>query len=171
MKVTLSQVEAFYWIARLGSFHAAAARLNLTQPSISLRIRGLEQGLGLRLFDRVGRQVQVTVEGAALLPQAERMVSLAEQIATKNALSDPLRGRLRLGAPDSFGLVCMPGLLGALRKQYPDLAVALTIDNSSVLNRKLNERELDVAFLVDPYVDGHIRLEPLGAITNVWVAS
>ena len=52
MQATLAQIEAFYWIARLGGFRAAAARFNLTQPTISLRIRGLEQALGLKLFER-----------------------------------------------------------------------------------------------------------------------
>ena len=47
MRATLNQLEAFYWIARLGGFHAAATRLNLTQPTVSLRIRGLEEALGL----------------------------------------------------------------------------------------------------------------------------
>ena len=46
MRATLNQLEAFYWIARLGGFHAAATRLNLTQPTVSLRIRGLEEALG-----------------------------------------------------------------------------------------------------------------------------
>ena len=55
MRLTLAQIETFYWIARLGSFHAAARRLSLTQPSISGRIRELELDLGCALFDRTGR--------------------------------------------------------------------------------------------------------------------
>jgi DNA-binding transcriptional LysR family regulator len=171
MRATLNQIEAFYWIARLGGFHAAAARLNLTQPTISLRIRGLEQALGVTLFERAGRLAQLTTEGRHLLPQAERMVGLSEELHLKTALEDPLRGRLRLGAPDSFGLTCMPALLASLRKQYPDLSVALTIDNSSVLSQRLNDRELDVAIVADPEVAPHVGKEPIGTIECVWVAS
>ena len=98
MRATLNQLEAFYWIARLGGFHAAAARLNLTQPTISLRIRGLEEALGLKLFERAGRLARLTAEGRQLLPQAERIVGLLEELHLKTALDDPLRGRLRLGA-------------------------------------------------------------------------
>jgi DNA-binding transcriptional LysR family regulator len=171
MRATLNQIEAFYWIARLGGFQAAAARLNLTQPTISLRIRGLEGALGATLFERIGRRAQLTIEGRHLLPQAERMVGLSEELHLKTALEDPLRGRLRLGAPDSFGLTCMPSLLAYLRKQYPDLSVALTIDNSSVLSQRLNDRELDVAIVADPDLAAHVGKEPIGTIECVWVAS
>ncbi len=171
MRATLNQIEAFYWIARLGGFHAAAARLNLAQPTISLRVRGLEKALGVKLFERAGRLAKLTTEGHHLLPHAERMIGLSEELHLKAALEDPLRGRLRLGAPDSFGLTSMPALLASLRKQYPDLSVALTIDNSSALSQMLNDRELDVAIVADPEVAAHVGKEPIGTIECVWVAS
>ncbi|HEX3499577.1 MAG TPA: LysR family transcriptional regulator [Stellaceae bacterium] len=171
MKTTLSQMEAFYWIARLGSFRAAATQLNLTQPTISLRIRSLEEGLGVALFARVGRRVHMTSEGAALLPMVRRMVDLAEQVSANHARRDPLRDRLRLGAPASFALSCMADLLGALKKQFPELTVALTIDNSLVLHHKLNNRDLDMAFVVEPALEPYIRVEPLGSMSHAWVGS
>ena len=128
MRATLSQIEALYWIARLGSFRAAAAQLGLTQPSISLRIRGLEETLGCRVFERVGRQVRLSEAGSPLYPLAKRMMEIAEQVSAKQGPVDPLRGRLRLGAPASFALSSMADLLGTLKKPYPDLTVALTIE-------------------------------------------
>jgi len=171
MKPSLSQIEAFYWIAQLGGFHNAAAFLNLTQPTVSLRIRSLEAALGARLFERAGRQIRLTSEGVALLPRAERMMNLAEEFTSGRTTLDPLRGQLRLGAPDSFGLACLPDLLRTLREQYPELSVALTIDNSTVLSQRLNERTLDIAFLADPQVEAHIRTESLGTMQHAWVAS
>ena len=171
MKATLAQIEAFYWIARLRGFRAAAGHLNLTQPTISLRIRGLEQALGLKLFERSGRRAHLTPEGLEFMPQAERMIGWVEELNARQAYDDPLRGRLRLGAPDSFGLTCMPSLLAALRKQYPELNVALTIDNSSVLSQRLNDRELDVAILADPEIGPHVAIELLGRIECAWIAS
>jgi len=171
MKPTLNQIEAFHWIARLGTFHAAGAQLNLTQPTISLRIRGLEEALGCKLFERIGQRVRLTGDGAQLLPTAERIVALSGQLASGGNGADSLFGRLRLGAPDSFGLTCMAGLLSALKERHPELAVALTIDNSAALAQKLNARELDFAFMVDAAVGGHIRLEPLGMMDIAWVGS
>ena len=171
MKPTLNQIEAFHWIARLGTFHAAGAQLNLTQPTISLRIRGLEEALGCKLFERIGQRVRLTGDGAQLLPTAERIVALSGQLASGGNATGSLFGRLRLGAPDSFGLTCMAGLLSALKERHPELAVALTIDNSAVLVQKLNARELDFAFVVDAAVAGHIRVEPLGMMDLAWVGS
>jgi DNA-binding transcriptional LysR family regulator len=171
MKPTLNQIEAFHWIARLGTFHAAGAQLNLTQPTISLRIRGLEAALGCKLFERIGQRVRLTGDGAQLLPTAERIVALSGQLASGGNGTGSLFGRLRLGAPDSFGLTCMAGLLSALKERHPELAVALTIDNSAVLVQKLNARELDFAFVVDAAVGAHIRVEPLGMMDIAWVGS
>ncbi len=171
MRATLNQLEAFYWIARLGGFHLAALRLNLTQSTISLRMRGLETALGVKLFERAGRQVRLTGDGRLLLPQAERIIGLSEELHARRALSDPLQGRLRLGAPDSFGLVCLPQLLGLLRQRFPELSVALTIDNSAVLNQRLNDRDLDFAILADPDVGSHVAKELLGPIECAWIAS
>jgi DNA-binding transcriptional LysR family regulator len=171
MRPTLSQLESFYWIARLGTFRAAALQLNLTQPTISLRIRGLEQALGLSLFERAGRRLRLTAEAAQLLPQVERMMGLATELSARHGGADPLRGRLRLGAPDSFGLLCLPELLASLKEQYPALHLAVTIDNSAVLSRRLIDRELDVAVLVDPVPAAHIRTAPLGTMTLAWVAA
>jgi DNA-binding transcriptional LysR family regulator len=171
MRATLSQIEALYWIARLGSFRAAAAQLGLTQPSISLRIKGLEEALGCRIFDRVGRQVRLSEAGSPLYPLAKRMIEIAEQVSSRRGPVDPLHGRLRLGAPASFALSCMADLLGALKRPYPNLTVALTIDNSVVLRQKLNRRELDMAFVVEPEVEPFVRVELLGQMTHAWVCN
>jgi len=171
MRATLGQIEAVYWIERLGGFRAAAVQLNLTQPTISLRIKSLEEALGVRVFERSGREARLTAEGAALMPLVIRLMDLAGQITAQHAARDPLIGRLRLGAPASFGLSSMAQLLGELRKHYPELTLALTIDNSVVLCQRLNARELDLAFVVEPEVEPYVRVEPLGPMTHAWVAS
>ncbi len=170
MRASLAQIEAFYWIARLGGFHNAAAHLNVTQPTVSLRIRTLEASLGTRLFDRLGRRISLTREGAVLLREADRIMALAAKFTSRDDGADPLRGHLRLGAPDVVGLTSMAGLMHSLRKQYPELNVALTIDNSSVLGRKLNEREIDMAFVVDPHLEDHVCSELLGTMQLAWIA-
>ena len=171
MRITLNQIEAFYWIVQLGSFRAAASRLNLTQPTISLRVRSLEEALGITLFETQGRRCRPTVESARLVLHAERLLRIASDMHSRGTDYDPLSGYLRLGAPDSFGLTCMPELLRSLRLQYPDIRVAVTIDNSKTLSEKLNSRDLDVAFLVEPTVDSHIHTEALGDLEHGWVAS
>lgn len=169
-RVTLAQIEAFCSIMRYGSFHAAAEQLNLTQPSLSVRIRGMEDVLGFRLFKKVGRRTRPTMDAEAILPKAERLLAMADDFCSKPKQSDPLRGVLRLGAPDCFGLVCLPELLVSLKSRFPNLRSAITIDKAPALCQALNNRELDIAFLTEPRTAGHIKLRPLGHSSHVWVA-
>src|SRR5262245_37281691 len=169
MKLTLAQIEAFHWIARLGSFQAAAAHLHLGQPTVSVRIRKLERATGVKLFERQGRRVRLTAVGRGLAQKSERMLALAAELA--GPVFDPLQTGLRLGAPDAFAMVCLPRLLQLLEREYPTLKVALTVENSAVLNQRLNDRELDVAFLVNPEAAAHVRAELLGRLDIAWVAS
>jgi DNA-binding transcriptional LysR family regulator len=169
MKLTLAQLEAFHWTLRLGSGNAAAERLHLSQPTISVRLRALERGLERKLFERRGRRLRATTAGAALAVQAEQMLGLASRIEQGGA--DPLRTRLRLGAPDSFAMVCLPRLLRLLERDYPELTVDISVDNSMVLNRRLNQRDLDLAFISNVEVGERVRSELLGMQDIAWVAS
>ena len=171
MRTTLSQIEAFYWITRLGSFRAAATQLNLTQPTISLRIRNLEESLGGRLFRRAGRGMRLTDKGATLLPDVRRMMDVAGDLAQKRGLDDPLHGRLRLGTPTSVALGCIAELYAALGRRSPSLEVDLTVDRSIVLQKRLNEREIDLAIVVEPQIGPHVRAVPLGMMKHAWAAS
>ena len=171
MRFNLAQLETFYWVARLGSFRAAARRLNLTQPTISLRIKELEAALGTALFDRSGHRAKPTVASGEALAYAERILSLAEEMETRVKTRDRLHGLLRLGAADTFALTCLPELLADLEHKHPDIRVELTVAYSTNLSRQLNDRELDLAFLTGPQVDPHVGVEPLGYIDLAWIAS
>ena len=92
INVTLSQISAFERIVRLGSFHAAAKQLGLTQPGISQRIRELEDALGVKLFIRNGRRVSISADGTALMVYADQL------LRTTNELSLRLRSRIRCRA-------------------------------------------------------------------------
>lgn len=171
MPLTLAQLEAFHWIAQLGSFHAAAERLHLSQPTISLRIRALERALGHKLFARQGRSLRPSVAGAELALHAERMLALARDLAGDGLARDPMRRRLRLGAPDSFAIVCLPTLLQRLGRQNPELKLDLMVENSALLDHHLHARKLDLAFLSGPTPAANLRTELLGRQDVAWVAS
>ena len=80
MRFTLAQIEAFYWTVRLGTVREAAERLFVTQPSLSLRLRELERILGVKLFSKVGRNIQPTPQGRALLQRAEQVLRLQDVV-------------------------------------------------------------------------------------------
>ncbi len=101
----LANLSAFIAIAETGSFSGAADRLFLTQPAISKRIAGLEQQLGVRLFDRLGREVTLTEAGRALLPRAYQILNVLDD--TRRALTNltgAVSGRLTLATSHHIGL-------------------------------------------------------------------
>src|SRR5690554_5790751 len=126
-RLNLEQLRAFVHIARLGTFHAAAHHLGLTQPSVSQRIRELEATLDAQLFTRRGPRISLTIEGRALLDYAARMLAVETEIAERFESRDPLKGMLRLGVSDSFALVCLTELLRRLEMRYPQLKVSVVV--------------------------------------------
>ena len=76
--VTLKQIEAFYWAAKLASFSIAASRLHVTQSSLSKRIKELEEAIGVELFERSGRRAQLTERGQRLLPIVDSSAQLSQ---------------------------------------------------------------------------------------------
>ena len=111
MDVTLSQLRTFERIVRLGSFRAAALELDLSQPSVSQRIRDLESALQTPMFVRSGPRVSLTAEGQALLEYADRMLATAGELVERFRTRDPLKGTLRLGVNETFAFICLPELL------------------------------------------------------------
>jgi DNA-binding transcriptional LysR family regulator len=168
MNVTLSQLRAFERIVRLGSFHAAARDLHLSQPSVSQRIRELEDVLQTPLFVRRGPRVSLTAEGHALMEYADRVLGAAGEMVERFRTRDPLKGMLRLGINESFALVCLPELLRRLEQRYPAIRTSVFVGDTGVVNRKLDSQELDIAVVSEPNVAEHVRQEPLGKNEFGW---
>jgi DNA-binding transcriptional LysR family regulator len=171
MTVTLSQLRAFERIARLGSFRAAARQLGLTQPSVSQRIRELEDALGVRLFVRRGPSISLTAEGTALIAYAGRLLGTADEMVDRFRARDPLKGLLRLGMNETFGLTCLPDLLRRLEERYPALKTSVQVGDTGTISRMLNEQQLDIAVISEPDVADHVRREPIGVNELAWFAN
>ena len=88
--ITIAQLETFFWTVELGSVHRAAAKLNLAQPTISLRLRQLEAEVGIQLLARSGRGLHITREGNAFLTHAKLVLDAYRQMWTASA---PLNNR------------------------------------------------------------------------------
>jgi DNA-binding transcriptional LysR family regulator len=159
----LDQLEALVWISRLGSFRAAAKRLNVSQPAVSGRIRELERLAELSVIDRSGSRVRVTRRGAEIVRYAEQIMRLSETLATHLHARHELVGTIRMGVADSFAVTHLPGLLARFAQRHPAADVELDIDFSANLDRKLRAQELDIAFL-------HA-IEPLTQFELAWFAS
>ncbi len=170
MRASLQQIESFYWVARLGGFHAAARHQHLTQPTVTARIQELEEILGAKLFERGGYRAEITPLGRDVLAQAEKLLQLADDIEKTAKRRNPMRGLLRLGTNESTAMAGLIDLLSALKTTYPELRVELTIDVGTTLSRKLNARELDITLLTDPVSAPHVIDEAIGRADLQWVS-
>jgi DNA-binding transcriptional LysR family regulator len=169
-RIKLSQLEAFYWVATLGSFQAAAAQLRTTQPGISARIKLLEGTLGVQLFDRAARNARLTPKGRALVEQASRMLSLADQVRRDIGEPRAHSGMIRLGAADTVALTWLPRFLSRVRELYPKLDVEIQIDLTVNLARQLGAREIDLAFLAAPVAQADYVQVALCSFPLYWAA-
>jgi len=170
MRPSLQQLESFYWVARLGSVHAAARHQSLTQPAVTARLRDLEEVVGDQLFDRGGYKLALKSQARELFELAEQILTLADRFSGAIDTGAPGLGLLRLGANESSAMIGLPTFLSRTREQFPGLRVQLHVDIGSELSRKLNARELDMAILSSPVSATHIVDEILGSVDLQWIA-
>lgn len=152
---TLDQLCIVRAIAQHGSFRRAADSLYISQPAVSLQIQNLERQLGIMLFDRGGRQVQLTEAGHILLEYSDRILTLCQE--AKRALmdlQDLKRGTLTLGASQTVGTYVMPLLMGQFWKAYPHISVQLFVQSTRRIAQRVINGELDLAI-----VGGEVPLE------------
>ena len=126
-------LESFVAVADEGSFSRAAERLFVTQPAVSKRISGLEEDLGVALFDRLGRQLSLTEAGSTLLVSARRILSdIADSRDAIHSLGDQVAGRLRLATSHHIGIHRLPPVLKAFTQRYPNVALDLLFLDSEL---------------------------------------
>src|SRR5260370_20913845 len=122
--VNLRDLRTFVRIAEEGGVARAAARLNMTQPTASRQLLALEADLGVPLFDRIGRRLQLTSEGEDLLQRSRRLLSDAEAIGDRaRALTSGQTGVLRVGATPQLIESMMVGFLAHYRPRHPGVDV------------------------------------------------
>lgn len=171
MKLTLAQLEALFWVARLGSVRAAAARLSLTQPALSLRIKELEAAVHGRLLNRDAYRATLTTLGVEVAQQAERMLDIAQRIGERDDAGNDIRGLIRMGATDTYAAHYLPRLLVDIETHYPQAKVELVVEFSVNLYAKLLRGELDVAVISGPTLSPLLAFERLLDLPHYWVGS
>lgn len=126
MNIDIRQLRAFVTVAESGSFTRAAASLNLSQPALTVQIRKLEEGLGLRLFDRNTRSVALTRSGRELLPALGRILrELDGVVAETRQLSTMQRGIVRLAVLPSFASGVLPETIADFRRRHPGIGFSI----------------------------------------------
>lgn len=164
-------LETFVWVATLGSFRGAAAKLNTTQPAISQRIQQLEAEFGVRLLERTSRSAVPTEKGRELLGFAERALRLRAEMRAAIAEKNALGGILRLGVSETIVHTWLPRFIEAVSAAYPRLQLEIHVDISPHLRDRLIAQEIDLAFLLGPLSDPSLRNRALSHFALGFLAS
>jgi LysR family transcriptional regulator, hydrogen peroxide-inducible genes activator len=160
--MNLRDLEYAVCLAGEGQFRRAAARCHVSQPTLSAQIAKLEDELGVQLFERGARAATPTINGRALLRQAQVVLDEVERLrALARAGQDPLQGPFRLGVIPTAGPYLLPLVLPALRKGWPQLQLLLREAQTAPLVDRLRAGSLDAAILSLPLGADDLRGEPL----------
>ncbi|MDY0989266.1 LysR substrate-binding domain-containing protein [Flavobacterium sp. CFBP9031] len=166
------QLQYFIKTAEVLHFTKAAELCFVTQSGLSQQIKKLEEELGLPLFKRIGKKVQLTEAGSVFLIHAKKVVENVEN--GKQAIEDlneMIGGELRIGVTYIFGLLILP-VVNAFAKKYQNLKIIVEYGTTEVLEQKLLDNELDLVFVISSHeIEMPIQKVPLFTSNMVMVVS
>lgn len=165
------QLEAIYWIARLGSFASAARKLNTSQPAITKRVSDLESRLGVNLFDRSRRRAVLTPQGQEVVDTAERILSTVADLQQKLTQPEVLSGTLRIGVNETVALSWLPRLMQLVKDALPKIALEVHVGLTQELWTKYQNGNLELLLVSGPIEDERAIQESLGSTEYVWMAA
>ncbi|HYK38214.1 LysR family transcriptional regulator [Alloacidobacterium sp.] len=149
-------------IAETGSFSRAAEHCHVAQPSLSQQVLKLEQDLGAKLFDRLGRSVRLTEAGRAFLPHARSILHQME--AARTGVADKcmdVRGSVTVGVIPTIAPYLMPGYTAAFAKKFPEAKLRILEETTPILVERLRNLSIDLAVLALPLRHKEFEMFPL----------
>ncbi len=170
--INLHQLATFQIVAKHCSYVRAAEELHFSQPAVSAQIRQLEESMGVKLFDKIGRKTHLTQAGEELYLYSQKIFSLIEEtLETMEALGSPHYGRLSVGADTTVGTYVVPRLLGKFHQIYPDVEITLEVVNRGYLLDALINNRLDMAIMGKIPTEVPVFVAPFAPNELVLVAS
>ncbi|HEY8355120.1 MAG TPA: LysR family transcriptional regulator [Methylophilaceae bacterium] len=169
--LTLRQVRIFLCAVKHMNFSKAAEELHITAPAVSLQIKELEEDIGVSLFLREGRRVELTSAGEYFLLYARRLVSILKEA---DDTMERLRGQdarvLKIGLV-STAKYFVPRILAQFKQEYPKVQIRLDVRNRQQLVELLRDGEIDVAIMGRPPREIDTRVEAFADHPHAFIAS
>lgn len=156
----LKHLATFRSVADHLSFTQASERLHLAQSSVSAQIKALEEDLGVRLFDRIGRKTVLTEPGQKLYEYARHMEELSREIRSELASDSDRQSRLTVRVPETLAAVYMPSIIERFCHHHPRVRLTFINCTDRQLKEELNSGRIDLAFLMTDTIhlkDVHVR--------------
>jgi LysR family transcriptional regulator, hydrogen peroxide-inducible genes activator len=160
--MNLRDLKYIIAVAETHHFGKAAERCFVSQPTLSGQIKKLEDELGVAIFERTNRSVEITPAGKEILNHARQIMEQADVIQQlARAHQDPLAGPLRIGAIPTLSPYLMPLILVPLNKQHPQMKLVLSEEMTDTLLARLHNHEIDAALLATPVEEPDLEATPL----------
>jgi len=160
--MTLTELKYIVAVARERHFGRAAEACFVSQPTLSVAIKKLEDELGTLLFERRSNEVTLTAVGERIVAQAQRVLDEAAQIKEISLHGkDPLKGALKLGVIYTIGPYLLPALVRQLLKDAPNMPLMLNENLTVKLIELVKNGEIDVAILALPLPESGLMIQPL----------
>ncbi len=148
VKINLDNLLAFFFVAKEKSFSGAAAKLFLTQPAVTTKIKCLERQFGIKLFLSTGKDLQLTEAGKQILPMAEEIYTRSKEIEYEMAsYKESRKGVLRLGAARSIVQTYLPILVSKFSEHFPNIQISVTEGPSHEIVQKVQELKYELAII------------------------
>ena len=144
--MTIRLLKIFIMVYQLRSITKASQRLHMVQPSVSVAIKEIEDYYGVKLFERVSRRMDPTVQADALYEYAMHLMEVYDEM--ENDLKHHAHtGRLRIGTTITLGQGFLPGLMTAFKHKYPDLSIQARIQNTQMIEEAILTNQIDLALV------------------------
>lgn len=168
--LTFKQLEAVYWIVRLGGFSQAAHKLHTTQSAVSKRIQEVEALLHTPVFDRSLRSARLTDMGEEVYIMAERLLEEREEHMRRLVKGGVQERHVRIGVTEVTAMTWLPRFVERMYEEYPRITIDPEVDSGATLRDKLLANEIDVMIAADSFRDERFKVTAVGKLRLHWMS-
>lgn len=154
------KLKIFFEVAKSLNMTETSKNLYISQPAVSMAVSEIENELGVKLFERIGKKLYLTYEGEVFLEYARRILNIYDECRIKiGHITDLKCGKLKIGASTTIGIYLLPEMIGSFGNTYKDIEISIVIENTKIIENMLLENKIDIAFVEGPVYSDEIAVK------------
>lgn len=154
------RLQVFFMVAKVLSFTKAAETLHMTQPAVTFQVKQLEEFFNTRLFDRTHNKISLTDAGKIVYDYSELILEYYEKMKDEvKQLTGEVAGSLLIGASTTIAEYMLPRLLGAFKRQFPDINIRLQVGNTETIVAMIENNMIDLGVVEAPVYNKNLEIE------------